>query len=92
VPFPGEAFAGVSCAPSSTAAKRFGAGDVAPAVSLSMIVTVAVPGAPNTAPTGLLSVTFNVSFASTKASSTIRTLKVLLVSLAAKLQVPLLIT
>ena len=52
VPFAGELFAGVSCAPSRAAAKRFGAGEVEPAVSLSMIVSVAVLGDPSTLPPG----------------------------------------
>src|SRR5882762_2983978 len=88
VPLAAELLGGVSCAPLSAAAKRFGAGEIDPAVSLSMIVIVAVEGAARLPPVALLSVRLMVSAGSTKASSTIRTEKVLLVSAAAKLIVP----
>src|SRR2546421_364526 len=88
VPLAAELLGGVSCAPLSAAAKRFGAGEIDPAVSLSMIVIVAVDGAARLPPVALLRVRLMVSAGSTKASSTIRTEKVLLISPAAKLSVP----
>ena len=52
-------------APFNAAAKRNGAGDVADAVSLSIMVSAAVLGLPRAPPLGLLRVRFSASFGST---------------------------
>ena len=58
-------------------------------LALSMIVTVAIAGAPRVAPEGLRKLTLKVSFPSTYESSLMSTTKLFEVSPAAKRNVPM---